>query len=101
MAKTSMINREERRIHISERDAATREALRKVLKSESASYEEKIEARDKLNKLDVNGAKVRVRNRCQFTGRPRGYFRRFGVCRNVLREMASHGELPGVVKSSW
>ena len=101
MAKVSMVNREEKRINSVKRDEAKREALRKVLKDVDASYEEKIEARDKLNKLPRDGSYTRVMNRCSFTGRPRGYHRKFGISRNVLREMAAKGMLPGVRKASW
>lgn len=101
MAKVSMVNREEKRINTVKRDEAKREALRKVLKDVDASYEEKIEARDKLNKLPRDGSYTRVMNRCSFTGRPRGYHRKFGISRNVLREMAAKGMLPGVRKASW
>lgn len=101
MAKVCMINREKKRKQIHNRDAAKREALRAILKSESAGYDEKIEARDKLNKLPRDGARVRQRNRCSFTGRPHGYFREFGISRIALRTMANEGRLPGVKKSSW
>lgn len=101
MAKVSMINRELKRAQVTKRDTAKRDELKKMIIDESLSFEERMEARDKLNKMDVNGAKVRGRNRCSFTGRPRGYHRRFGVSRNVLREMASAGLLPGVRKGSW
>lgn len=101
MAKVSMVNREERRINAVKRDEPKREALRAVLKDVNASYEDKINARDALNKLPRDGSYTRVMNRCSFTGRPRGYHRKFGVSRNVLREMAAKGLLPGVRKASW
>lgn len=101
MAKVGMVNRELKRTRVANRDAEKRAALKKIIINEELGFEERMEARDKLNKLDVNGAKVRGRNRCSFTGRPRGYHRRFGVSRNVLREMASAGLLPGVRKGSW
>lgn len=101
MAKTCMINREEKREHVAKRDAAKRQALKAVITNESLDFSERMAARDKLNKLDRNGAEIRQRNRCSFTGRPRGYHRAFGLCRNMLRELASKGLLPGVRKASW
>lgn len=100
MAKVCMINREEKRAHVAKRDAAKRAALKSQLLA-ADSLEGKLEAMAKLNKLDRNGAKVRGRNRCNFTGRPRAYNRAFGLCRNMLRELASKGLLPGVRKASW
>lgn len=96
-----MLNREKKRKQICNRDAAKREALKAVLISDSATYAEKIEARDKLNKLPRDGARIRQRNRCSFTGRPHGYFRDFGISRIALRTMANEGRLPGVKKASW
>lgn len=100
MAKVCMINRENKRAAVAKRDAAKRDALKtEILNAED--LEGKLAAMAKLNKLDRNGAKVRGRNRCNFTGRPRAYNRAFGLCRNMLREMASKGLLPGVRKASW
>ena len=101
MAKTCMLNREEKRAHVAQRDAAKREALKAQIVDQNADFDVRMAARDKLNKLDRNGAKVRQRNRCSFTGRPRGYHRAFGLSRNMLRELASKGLLPGVRKASW
>ena len=100
MAKVCMINREEKRAKVAKRDAEKRAALKKEVIA-ADTLESKLEAMAKLNKLDRNGAKVRSRNRCSFTGRPRGYHRTFGICRVMLREMASKGLLPGVRKGSW
>ena len=101
MAKVSMINREDNRTRLVKRDGEKRATLRAILKSATAGYDEKIEARDKLNKLPRDGAEVRGRNRCAFTGRPRGFHRAFGISRNVLREMGSKGLIPGLRKASW
>ena len=101
MAKVCMLNREEKREHVAKRDAAKRDALKAQITDQSLDFDVRMAARDKLNKLDRNGAEVRQRNRCSFTGRPRGYHRAFGLCRNMLRELASKGMLPGVRKASW
>ncbi|HPM32478.1 MAG TPA: 30S ribosomal protein S14 [Chryseolinea sp.] len=89
MAKTSAIARQLRR----EKLVATYSAKRKALK-EAGNYTE-------LDKLPRNASPVRLHNRCKLTGRPKGYMGKFGVCRNVFREMASAGKIPGVTKSSW
>lgn len=101
MAKTSSILRNEKRKAMSARHSEKREELKVAIKNESLPWEERMAARDKLNSLPRDGAKIRVRNRCMLTGRPRGNYRKFGLCRNKFREMASHGELPGVTKASW
>lgn len=101
MAKVSMIERDKKRAKLTKRFAAKREALLKVARDRSADPAEIFEANLALAKLPRNSAKVRKRNRCALTGRPRGYHRKFNLCRNMLREKASLGELPGVVKSSW
>lgn len=89
MAKLSVIARQLKR----ERMVATYAAKRKALK-EAGDYEA-------LDKLPRNASPVRLKNRCKLTGRPRGYMRKFGVCRNVFRQMASDGKIPGLTKSSW
>jgi small subunit ribosomal protein S14 len=81
--------------------AAVRAALTAVLRSPIATTEERDGARRKLQSLPRNSSKVRVRNRCAVTGRPRGYYRKFGLCRNVFRDLALRGDIPGVTKSSW
>lgn len=101
MAKLSVTLRNEKREHIVARDAEKRAKLKAIISSETASYDEKIEARDALNKLPRNGSEIRVRSRCMLTGRPRGNYRKFKLCRNMFRELASRGGLPGVTKSSW
>ena len=89
MAKLSVIAREAKRAKLVARYAAKRKALK-----EAGDY-------DALDKLPRNASPVRLHNRCKLTGRPKGYMRKFGVCRNVFREMASEGKIPGVTKSSW
>lgn len=101
MAKLSVTLRNGKRERIVARDADKRAKLKDVISSLTASYDEKIEARDALNKLPRNGSEIRVRNRCMLTGRPRGNYRKFKLCRNMFRDLASRGGLPGVTKSSW
>jgi small subunit ribosomal protein S14 len=101
MAKKSLINRENRRRNTVSKFAAKRGELITILKSSSASEEEKVVAREKLQKLPRNASPVRLRNRCALTGRPRGVFKKFGLARNKLREIALRGEIPGVIKASW
>lgn len=100
MAKVCMINREEKRTKVAKRDNAKRNTLKEAIVA-AASLVEKMELSQKLAKLDRNGAKARGRNRCSLTGRPRGFNGRFGLSRNMLRELASKGLLPGVRKGSW
>lgn len=101
MAKLALINREEKRRKLVAQYAKKREALEAIVNNASASDEERYEARLKLQKLPRNANATRLRNRCQLTGRPRGVFRKFGLCRNKIRELAFNGEIPGVVKASW
>jgi len=101
MAKTSMIERDRKRAKLSKRFAAKRKALLKVARDREADPAAIFEANLKLATLPRNSAPTRKRNRCALTGRPRGYHRKFDLCRNMLRDKASKGELPGVVKSSW
>ncbi|GGA56197.1 hypothetical protein CYANOKiyG1_76980 [Okeania sp. KiyG1] len=100
MAKKSMIEREKKRKKLVEKYAAKRAEL-KLQFEEAEDLEEKIEIHRQIQRLPRNSAPSRVRNRCWLTGRPRGYYRDFGLSRNVIREMAHEGLLPGVVKSSW
>lgn len=100
MAKKSMIEREKKRIKLHQKYASKRSSLLKNYETEK-SFNLKLELHSKLQKLPRNSAKTRIRNRCWKTGRPRGFFRDFGVSRNVLREMAHKCLLPGVTKSSW
>jgi small subunit ribosomal protein S14 len=101
MAKKSSIVKNKQKIEIVSRYRAKRLELRKILKSASASYEEKDEARSKMNKLPRYSIEVRVSNRCELTGRPRGFLRKFGLSRIAFRDLASRGQIPGVTKSSW
>ncbi|MFM7427089.1 MAG: 30S ribosomal protein S14 [Elainella sp.] len=100
MAKKSMVEREKRRQKLVAKYAQKRETLLEQFSS-ATSQQEKLEIHRQIQQLPRNSAPTRVRNRCWLTGRPRGYYRDFGVSRHVLREMAHQGLLPGVVKSSW
>lgn len=100
MAKLSAILKNERRKKIVKKYKERRSLLLKIANSPEASWEEKMAARKKLSLLPKNANPIRIRNRCQKTGRPRGYFRFFGLSRIALREMALRGELPGVRKGS-
>jgi len=101
MAKTSMIERELKRAKLVKKHAQKREDLKKVLKSETASYEEKLEASVKLQKLPRDSSPSRQRNRCEMSGRSRGVYRKFGLGRNKLREATMRGDVPGLRKASW
>jgi len=101
MAKLSLINREKRRRETVKKFAARRAEIRAVIENPKLSDEERDLARAKLQKLPRNASPVRLRNRCTLTGRPRGTFRKFGLGRNKLREIAMRGEIPGVIKASW
>jgi len=101
MAKKSAIEKNKRRMKLVEKYAAKRAELKAIVKDRNRDPEERFEAMLALAKLPRNSSPVRVRNRCMLTGRPRGYYRRFGLSRIALRELASEGKLPGVVKASW
>ncbi len=101
MAKKCMIERELKRQLLVEKHRAKRDALKKRIKDSTISYEERLQAVSDLQKLPRDSSPVRRRNRCMLTGRPRGYYRKFGLGRNKLREMAMNGEIPGIVKASW
>ena len=101
MAKKSKIAKNLQRIDMVKRYAERRAELNSVIRSSRSSDESKDEARTKLAKLPRDSSPIRVRNRCALTGRPRGFYRKFGLCRLALREKALKGELPGVTKSSW
>jgi len=100
MAKKSMIEREKKRIRLSKKYTPKRNRLLKQYQ-ETEDFKLRLEIHSKIQKLPRNSAKIRIRNRCWKTGRPRGYYRDFGVSRHVLREMAHNCLLPGVTKSSW
>ena len=101
MAKVSMIARENKRIKMVQKFAKKREELKKVISDMNISDEERYEARLKLQKLPRDASPVRLQRRCQITGRPHAVYRRFGLSRNKLRELAMNGDIPGLVKSSW
>ena len=101
MAKKSAIYRNEKRRKMAQRGAGKRARLRAIARDRSLPPEERFRAYLKLAELPRNGAQVRVRNRCQMTGRPRGFYRKFRLSRIALRELASVGQIPGMVKSSW
>ena len=101
MAKVSVINRELKRARLVKKYAAKRAALKAKLKDPSLSYEEKEEARKKFQSMPRDASPCRQRNRCRQTGRPHGYYRKFGLSRTKLREAAMRGDIPGLVKASW
>ncbi len=101
MAKVALINREEKKRAVVAKFAEKRAAIIARINDAKLSEEERMEARLELQKLPRNASPSRVRNRCQLTGRPRGVFRKFGLCRNKLREVAFRGEVPGMTKASW
>ena len=101
MAKLALINREEKRRKLVAQYAKKRAALEAIFNNASLSGDERYAARLKFQALPRNSSPSRLRNRCQLTGRPRGVFRKFGLCRHKIRELAFNGEVPGVVKASW
>ncbi|MDH5722503.1 MAG: 30S ribosomal protein S14 [Alphaproteobacteria bacterium] len=101
MAKVSMIERGKKRAKLVKKHAAKRAELKKIVMDQSIAPDERFQAMLKLAEMPRNSSKVRKRNRCALTGRPRGYYRKFNLSRIALRDLASRGELPGVVKSSW
>ena len=101
MAKLALINREAKRRKMVEKFKIKRAALDAVIHDNSRSKEERDNARLKLQNLPRNSSPVRLRNRCQLTGRPRGVFRKFGLGRGKLRDLVIRGEVPGVTKASW
>ena len=101
MAKLALINREEKRRKTVAQFAKKRAALEAIIQNAGLSDEERFEARLKMQALPRNSSPSRLRNRCALTGRPRGVFRKFGLCRNKLREVAFRGEVPGMTKASW
>lgn len=101
MAKLALINREDKRRKMVKKYAAKRAELKAIIQDVRRNDDERMDARLKLQSLPRNASESRLRNRCQLTGRPRGVFRKFGLCRNMIREIAMRGEIPGVVKASW
>ncbi|WP_265021974.1 30S ribosomal protein S14 [Wolbachia endosymbiont (group A) of Icerya purchasi] len=102
MAKKSMIERNLRRIKLCDQYKEKREKLKSIINNKDLSIVERFTAQNKLiKKLPRNSSKTKIRNRCALTGRPRGVYRKFGLCRIILRDLCSFGQIPGVTKSSW
>lgn len=101
MAKKSLTLRNEKRKKLSVLQKAKRVKLQSIAKDESASFEERLAAQVKLSQMPRDGSPVRYRNRCSLSGRPRGNLRKFGLSRIAVRELASWGQIPGLIKSSW
>ena len=101
MAKVSMIERQKKREKLVAKYAAKRAALKEIARNEDLPMEERFKARLKLAELPRNSSPTRLNNRCQVTGRPRAYYRKLKMSRIALRDLASRGEIPGMVKSSW
>ena len=101
MAKLSSVNKNNKRIKLSDKFFKKRKSLKKIIMNKNLSLEERFKAQQKLSKLPRNSAKIRVMNRCQITGRPHGVYRKLRISRIALRDMASSGKIPGLVKSSW
>ncbi len=101
MAKNSMVQRELKRTKLVARFAEKRKALKDIIKSTTVSFEEKMAASDQLARLPRDSSPVRQQNRCRITGRPHGVYRKFGLCRNKIREAAMRGDIPGLVMASW
>lgn len=101
MAKKAIVNRNLKRQETVRKFLKTRKSLLDLINNNAISYEEKLEARNKLQKLPRNSSLTRLRNRCELTGRARGYYRKFGLGRGKLRELAMSGQIPGIIKASW
>ena len=101
MAKRSMIERNSRRLRTVEKYAKKRAALRETIRNPKSTDEEELAAQQKLQALPRDSNPIRLRNRCAITGRPHGYYRKFGLARNKLREATMRGEIPGLSKASW
>tara|TARA_B100000123_G_C25537618_1_gene343764 strand:+ start:325 stop:630 length:306 start_codon:yes stop_codon:yes gene_type:complete len=101
MAKTSAIQKNLKRIKLVKKYEKRRKALKKIIKNKKLELSERFAAQLKLNKLPKNSAKIRIRNRCEVSGRPHGVYRKLKISRIALRDMASSGKIPGITKSSW
>jgi small subunit ribosomal protein S14 len=101
MAKTSAIQRNLKRIRLNKKYEKKRQALKKIIKDKTLELAERFAAQLKLNKLPNNSSKIRIRNRCEISGRPHGVYRKLKISRIALRDMASFGKIPGMTKSSW
>ena len=101
MAKQSAMNKNNKRIKLSDKFFKKRQALKKIIMDKKLTLEERFKAQQKLSKLPRNSSKIRVRNRCQITGRPHGVYRKLKISRIALRQLGLEGKIPGMVKSSW
>ena len=101
MAKRSVVNREGKRRKLVAKYEARRQELKRIIRNQETTYEEREDAQKRLNALPRNSCPVRLQNRCRLTGRPHGYYRKFGLGRNKLREAAMGGDIPGLTKASW
>ena len=101
MAKLSSVNKNNKRIKLSDRFYSKRQKLKKIVMDKKLPLEERFKAQQRLSKLPRNSAKVRVMNRCQITGRPHGVYRKLKISRIALRQLGLQGKIPGMVKSSW
>ena len=101
MAKVAMVERERKREKLAKKYAAKRAELKAIIKSPESTFEERMDAVERLQKLPKNASPVRRQNRCRVTGRPHGYYRKFGLGRNKLREHTMRGDVPGLRKASW
>jgi len=101
LAKLSLVNREAKRVATVKKFAAKRAELKAAIADQTRSMEDRMEAMKQLQGLPRNASPVRLRNRCEMTGRPRGTFRKFGLARAKIREAAMRGDIPGLVKASW
>ena len=101
MAKLSSVNKNNRRIKLSDKYFKKRQRLKKIIMNKKLPLEERFKAQQKLSKLPRNSAKIRVMNRCQITGRPHGVYRKLKISRIALRQLGLQGKIPGLVKSSW
>ena len=101
MAKLSSINKNNKRIKLSDKFFKKREKLKKIVMNKKLTLEERFKAQQKLSKLPRNSAKIRVMNRCQISGRPHGVYRKLKISRIALRQLGLEGKIPGMIKSSW
>ena len=101
MAKTSAVEKNRKRIRLAKKYAGKRERLKAIANDLSLPAEDRFAARLKMAELPRNSAPVRIRNRCELSGRPRGFYRKFKISRIALRDLGSNGQIPGLVKSSW
>ena len=101
MAKKSSVLKNERRAKMNKSSTPKRKRLKEILMDKTVTQEERFEAQLKLAEMPRNSSRTRIRNRCAMTGRPRGTFRKFGLARNKIREIAMRGEIPGMIKASW